>query len=101
MSSEGIVDGRIYRWLGKADEEPVLVRGQVLNKAVEEEEALWGESIGAETGYWIIPSCARRTIREKTGRSFSREMSIVFLNRLARVSRASLKDDEYPSKMFE
>lgn len=107
LSSEEILDkifgGGInykYRWREELDEEPVLLRGRVLKEAIEKDEDLWMKSSDAEIDYWIIPFDTKRTIREKLETSFSEETGVVILNGLVRISKASLTDDRYPSKML-
>ncbi|MEM3660842.1 MAG: hypothetical protein QXU11_10680 [Thermoproteota archaeon] len=94
LSSEEILDrifsGKInyvHCWWWEWKKKQVSLWGQILKESIERNEDLWMKSSDAEIDHWIIPFDTKRTVEEKLETIPDKEMGIVILNRLAKISR--------------
>lgn len=94
LSTEEILDrifcGKInyvHCWWWEGKEKQTSLWGQILKESIERNEDLWMKSSDAEIDYWIIPFDTKRTVEEKLETIPDKEMGMVILNRLAKISR--------------
>ncbi|MBO3798904.1 MAG: hypothetical protein QXU11_11075 [Thermoproteota archaeon] len=105
ISSEEILE-RIFNgeinytfWWEELEEEPARRRGVVAKRSIEENECLWMKLNDTRIDYYMIPFDTKRVIKEDPETAmFTKEMGIILLNRLAKISRGIFQPTNVSSR---